>query len=104
MEDVGISVCRYLYGSNYYDACCRTVISRGIKSPCTDIEYVIHITECTTQCYPTGWAVCYDKVCPYLHLHSITMPAPLHNLAKRLLEILLVVKTTMGLVPYLRMT
>ncbi|KAF7672556.1 hypothetical protein GT037_009587 [Alternaria burnsii] len=32
------TICRFLYGTEYTDACCHTVISRGLNAPCTDIE------------------------------------------------------------------
>jgi len=56
------TICGFLYGTDYTDACCHTVISRGINAPCTDIEYVSNLTECSTYHYPTGWAVCIEKV------------------------------------------
>ncbi|KAI4681714.1 uncharacterized protein J4E84_007309 [Alternaria hordeiaustralica] len=39
------TICEFLYGTDYTDACCHTVISRGINAPCTDIEYVSNLTE-----------------------------------------------------------
>ncbi|KAB2099047.1 hypothetical protein AG0111_0g12618 [Alternaria gaisen] len=33
------TICGFLYGTDYTDACCHTVISRGLNAPCTDIEY-----------------------------------------------------------------
>ncbi|KAI4959930.1 hypothetical protein J4E86_001548 [Alternaria arbusti] len=33
------TICGFLYGTDYTDACCHTVISRGVNAPCTDIEY-----------------------------------------------------------------
>ena len=56
------TICGFLYGTDYTDACCHTVISRGVNAPCTDIEYVSNLTECSTYHYPTGWAVCVEKV------------------------------------------
>ncbi|KAI4913414.1 uncharacterized protein J4E92_009763 [Alternaria infectoria] len=55
------TICGFLYGTDYTDACCHTVISRGVNAPCTDIEYVSNLTECSTYHYPTGWAVCVEK-------------------------------------------
>ncbi|KAH6875043.1 hypothetical protein BKA58DRAFT_418671 [Alternaria rosae] len=55
------TICEFLYGTDYTDACCHTVISRGVNAPCTDIEYVSNLTECSTYHYPTGWAVCIEK-------------------------------------------
>jgi hypothetical protein len=57
------TICGFLYGTDYTDACCHTVISRGMNAPCTDIEYVSNLTECSTNHFPTGWAVCVEKVC-----------------------------------------
>jgi hypothetical protein len=56
------TICEFLYGTDYTDACCHTVISRGVNAPCTDIEYVSNLTECSTKHYPTGWAVCVERV------------------------------------------
>jgi len=56
------TICGFLYGTDYTDACCHTVISRGVNAPCTDIEYVSNLTECSTYHYPTGWSVCVEKV------------------------------------------
>jgi len=60
------TICGFLYGTDYTDACCHTVISRGVNAPCTDIEYVSNLTECSTYHYPTGWAVCVEKVWYFL--------------------------------------
>jgi hypothetical protein len=56
------TICSFLYGTAYTDACCHSVISRGASAPCTDIEYVGNLTLCSTRHYPTGWAVCVEKV------------------------------------------
>jgi hypothetical protein len=57
------TICGFFYGTDYTDACCHTVISRGLNAPCTDIEYVSNLTECSTNHFPTGWAVCVENVC-----------------------------------------
>ncbi|KAH8621854.1 hypothetical protein IG631_23476 [Alternaria alternata] len=55
------TICGFLYGTDYTDACCHTVISRGVNAPCTDIEYVSNLTDCSSNHFPTGWAVCVEK-------------------------------------------
>ena len=57
------TICEFLYGTDYTDACCHTVISRGVNALCTDIEYVSNLTGCSSNHFPTGWAVCVEKVC-----------------------------------------
>jgi hypothetical protein len=66
------TICQFLYGTDYRDACCHTVISRGVNAPCTDIEYVRNLTECGIRHYPTGWAVCVEKVRKILFLFSFS--------------------------------
>ncbi|RYN48215.1 hypothetical protein AA0118_g11899 [Alternaria tenuissima] len=61
------TICGFLYGTDYTDACCHTVISRGLNAPCTDIEYVSNLTECSTHHFPTGWAEYSDSGPPFGH-------------------------------------
>jgi hypothetical protein len=67
------TICEFLYGTDYTDACCHTVISRGVNAPCTDIEYVSNLTECSTKHCPTGWAVCVERV-SFASLAGIDQP------------------------------
>jgi hypothetical protein len=64
------SVCEYLYGSAYTDACCHTVRSASTHLAS---EYVSNFTECSAKHYPTGWAVCLEKVrLAHIPHHSVT--------------------------------